>query len=556
MTRRFRAAAAMAASLTMLAMTGAPGAAVAAPANPSADGAGLLSIDREDGGALSLRFRDAAGTVRDPGGLRFGPGGGLSTTVPADPAYAFLGTPGRAVWSLSAGGGHFPSIDTTGVRGGGALSLRLTDVDGPGGFAAYTVSRWGRPAVLLDSDGPAEATLTAGTRLPNVAWTFDTAGVHRLTFTVSGAAGTDAGTASAVYTVTVPEITPAAPAPAPPAAAPAAPAPPAPVTPALPAPATPAPPPDGTSPDDSAADSSAPGPAEAGSTPDSSAQARAQAQAQAPAAEAGAAATTVAPASGTVISDGHVDMGPTLENGTWRIRLKDDAATPPVWRELSDVVLKVSDKARIPVPAGTGYAFLGTAGARIHMLPQTQQSGIVWPGWNTQHATVTSGVDGDVTWNLKGVQGPGAFKLFLAGSFGAPQVLFDSAKAMPQKLAIPLNTHAHGNWAFTAPGLYRLSVEMTATTKAGKAVADTRTLTIAVGDATDAGAGFTGGGSDSGGTDTGTDTGTGQSGGRLPLTGGSVLTVVAAGAVLVVLGLAAVVISRRRTVTHDTLPHS
>ncbi|GAB7044193.1 MULTISPECIES: TIGR03773 family transporter-associated surface protein [Catenuloplanes] len=546
--RRFRAAAATAAALTLLAVTGAPGAAVAAPAGPSADGADLLSV-AAGGGALSVRFRDATGAVHDPAGLTFGPEGGLSTTVPDDPAYAFLGTPGRAVWSLSAGGGRFPSIDTTGVPGTAPLSLRLTGVDGPGGFAAYTVSRWGRPAVLLDSDGPAAATLPAGTRLRNVAWTFDTAGVYRLAFTVAAPAATTGagGTASAVYTVTVPPLTPAPPAPAP--------APPAGGSPAGDFPAG------GSVTDDSPATGStthapAADPAPAADLAGAAdAAPRARAQAQAPPAGARAAATTAAPASGTVISDGHVDMGPTLENGVWRIRIKDDAASPPVWRELSDVVLKVTDKAKIPVPAGAGYAFLGRPGAPIHLLPQTQQPGIVWPGWNTQHASVTSGVTGDVTWSLKGVQGPGTVALFLTDSFGAPQVLFDSAKAMPQKLPIRLNTHAHGNWAFTAPGLYRLSVEMSATTRSGKAVTDTRTLTIAVGDATDAGAGFTGGAAPGGTTPGGSAPG-GGSGGRLPLTGGNVLLTAAAGVALLALGLVAVVVGRRRTVTHDTLPHA
>ncbi|WP_033340612.1 TIGR03773 family transporter-associated surface protein [Catenuloplanes japonicus] len=520
-----------------LALVLTPGAAPAAPA----DGADLITVS-EDGGGLSLRFRDAAGAVHDPAAITLGPGGGLSATVPDDAGYAFLGPPGRAVWSLSAGGPHFPSLDATGVRDGSAISLRLDSVDGPGGFAAYTVSRWGAPTVLLDSDGPRSTTLPRGERVRNVAWTFDAGGVYRLGFT----AGQGDRTASAVYTVEVPVIAPPASGvpggegPAggtPPHGSPAGTPPPG-EAPADEAPAGEAPvggEPQGTVPPGTgAADRDPAGEAERSislpAAPDVKAQAR------------------VAPSAtgaGRVISDGHVDLGPQLEGGAWRIRLKDDAASPPAWLELSDVVLKVTDRARIPVPAGDGYAFLGAAGSQVHLLPQTQQSGIVWPGWNTQHASVTAGIRGDVTWSLTGVDGPGAFALFLTSSFGTPQVLFDS-RTLPQKLSIPLNTHAHGNWAFTEPGLYRLTVTMSATTTSGAPVTDTRTLTFAVGDATDPAPGFTPGGGPSGGSPGGS--------GPLPLTGTNLLSVVAAGLVLIVAGFAAVVIGRRRTVTQHTLP--
>jgi putative ABC transporter-associated repeat protein len=216
-----------------------------------------------------------------------------------------------------------------------------------------------------------------------------------------------------------------------------------------------------------------------------------------------------------------------------------------VWRDLSDVVLKASDKAKIKVPSGAGYAFLGKAGEPVWLLPQTEQDGIVWPGWNTQHESVVKGARGNVTWRLTGVTGPGQFKLFLTGSFGTPDILFDSAKAMPQQLSIPPNTHAHGNWAFTKPGLYRLAVAMSGTTTAGKAVSDTRTLTIAVGDATDPGPGF------GGGAGTGSTAGGGAAAGdsRLARTGADVISIAGTGGALLAAGLGLFVAARRRTRT-------
>lgn len=161
-----------------------------------------------------------------------------------------------------------------------------------------------------------------------------------------------------------------------------------------------------------------------------------------------------------VLADGHVDLGPRLVDGRWTIQLRDDAPRPPVWRELGDVVLVARDAARVELPDDPAYAFLGRPGARVWLLPQVQQEGVLWPGWNTQAPEVVRRVRREVTWRLLRVRGPGHFVLFLNGAFGAPQMVFDSAKPLPQETGIDVDTHVHGNWVFSAPGTYLLEVEM------------------------------------------------------------------------------------------------
>ncbi|GLY07805.1 TIGR03773 family transporter-associated surface protein [Actinoplanes sp. NBRC 101535] len=503
---------AFAAAIAVTATVAMPDVAFAAPNRPdrpSAEGADLIVVTKK-GDDLSLRFREdraagggedrAAGAGVDPGGIVLGPEGGLSAALPDDPAFAFLGEPGRPVWSLAAGGPRFPAIDTTGVSGGD-VTLRLVKADGPGKVAIYTLSEWGRPTVLLDSDGRTSVTIPAGRRLGGVAWTFDTAGTHELTF--AAAAGREQVTQT--YTVEVPPLVVA------PASA-------------------------GT----------AVGRAQAATTGQGATTNKAAtSKAATGKAAIGKAATSTTATGKTVISDGHVDMGPQLDGSTWRVRLKDDATTPATWRELADVTLKVTDKAKIKIPAGDGYAFLGATGDPVWLLPQTQQDGIVWPGWNTQDSSVIAGVSGAVTWTLEGVTGPGAFKLFLTSSFGTPDVLFDSARALPQRLAIPLNTHAHGNWAFTRAGTYRLAVRMSGTTKAGKAVSDTRTLTIAVGDGTAVDDDAQPGPGATAQPGSGATAQAGQ-GGALAKTGANVALVAAGGLVSVALGAVTIFMTRRR----------
>lgn len=202
------------------------------------------------------------------------------------------------------------------------------------------------------------------------------------------------------------------------------------------------------------------------------------------------AAVTAAPAAASaterlVIDDGHVDIGPRLVDGTWRFQLRDDTVSPPVWRELGSVALRVGDAAVIEVPEGDVYGFLGDPGAQVWVLPQAQRAGIVWPGWNTQDPTVVSGVTGDVTWTLESIAGPGTFWLFLTDSFGAPSLVFDGSRPWPQDTDLVPNTHVHGNWAFSEPGVYRMRTSMSATGTDGAALSDTAELVLAVGDDAD-----------------------------------------------------------------------
>ncbi|MGH3785472.1 MAG: TIGR03773 family transporter-associated surface protein [Pseudonocardiaceae bacterium] len=233
--------------------------------------------------------------------------------------------------------------------------------------------------------------------------------------------------------------------------------------------------------------------------------------------------STAAPAGERlVITDGHVDMGPRMVNGTWQIQLRDDTSSPPTWRELDDVILRATDDAKITVPAGDTYRFLGAAGDPVWVLPQVQRAGIVWPGWNSQDPSVVDGISGPITWTVRSVEGPGTFTLFLNDAFGAPTTIFDGTRRYPQSTAIEPNTHAHGNWTFSKPGVYRLVVEMQATAKNGSALTDTQTLALAVGDADPRQV-------PRGGTDPGATTGSGNPAQSLPNTGASDVALLAGG---------------------------
>lgn len=183
----------------------------------------------------------------------------------------------------------------------------------------------------------------------------------------------------------------------------------------------------------------------------------------------------------TVIGDGHIDMGPRFDHGRWTVQIRDDTGEEAVWRNTEDVVLQVKDRAEVEVPKDSAFGFLGKPGDHVWLLPQAQQEGVLWPGWNSQEPEVASTVDREVTWQLLDVKGPGDFILFLNGSFGTPTVVFDARKKLPQETGIEVYSHVHGNWAFTRTGTYLLRVRMSAKTKDGAEHTDTRTLRFSVG---------------------------------------------------------------------------
>ncbi|MEU2610156.1 choice-of-anchor M domain-containing protein [Micromonospora sp. NPDC007271] len=194
-----------------------------------------------------------------------------------------------------------------------------------------------------------------------------------------------------------------------------------------------------------------------------------------------------------VLDAGHVDIGPRYVDGQWTLLIHDGTQQQPVWRSPDETVLRVSDAALQAVPDDPAYAFLGIdAGKRVHVVPQVQNQDVVWIGWNTQDPQVMRTIDRGATLSLLGVRGPGRLTTFLqAGNFAAPQVLWRSAEPKAQPFWVDVNTHTHANWVFSTPGVYLVTVQVSADLISGEKVSAIRTLRFAVGDATSTDSAFT-----------------------------------------------------------------
>ncbi|GAA1048957.1 TIGR03773 family transporter-associated surface protein [Arthrobacter russicus] len=193
------------------------------------------------------------------------------------------------------------------------------------------------------------------------------------------------------------------------------------------------------------------------------------------------AGSSTGPAPGSAVLDqGHVDFASRLVDGKFRSQIKDGTTGAVTWHEPGSTVIKVKPEAAISAPGGA-FGFLGPAGTTVYQIPQTQRPGLVWLGWNTE-SLAPQEVSGPVDWSLDAVSGPGQVHVFELSAFGSPIPVLDAGGSY----RIPLNTHAHGNWSFSAPGLYRLTMTQRAVLASGQSVSDTQVLTVQVGEPTPA----------------------------------------------------------------------
>ena len=169
------------------------------------------------------------------------------------------------------------------------------------------------------------------------------------------------------------------------------------------------------------------------------------------------------------IARGHLDVRLTQaagENGTtYGLAVKDDsltAARTSVLRTLGSTTMAVAPNARFVRPASlsdASYDVLGPVGAATYVLPETQNSDIVWPGLSTEgidYAALPEGAD--LTLHLAQAPAGARVAFFQGGTFGAgAKVHFDSTKG-DGVVHTTEATHMHGNWVFSAPGTYRIEV--------------------------------------------------------------------------------------------------
>ena len=160
-----------------------------------------------------------------------------------------------------------------------------------------------------------------------------------------------------------------------------------------------------------------------------------------------------------ILTTEHADLGIAYEGGEWDLHVHDEDGDREL--EAADTLMYIGPDGKTSRPAGSDWDFFGnSAGEDLWILPQTQDTNLVFLGIAGEE--IDAGVfDGNVVnLFLSAVRGPGEFSLYTTDSFGDPTVFMSSADGIGagDMVPVPVGGHAHFNWAFTGQGLYEVDM--------------------------------------------------------------------------------------------------
>lgn len=182
----------------------------------------------------------------------------------------------------------------------------------------------------------------------------------------------------------------------------------------------------------------------------------------------------------TVLTAGHVDvLDVDYTGGALSVQLLDGTSGTAVRRDPATVELDVLAAAKTTVPSNSAYAFLGTPGSTVWILPQTQNANLLWAGWNSTDVPTGTFQGNTLTMSLLSVSG-GNLSVYTQ-SLGTPTVLFTSGDGLPDTKPLAAGAHTHANWAFSAAGTYTVTFRVSGTLAAtGATVSTDATYTFKV----------------------------------------------------------------------------
>lgn len=163
----------------------------------------------------------------------------------------------------------------------------------------------------------------------------------------------------------------------------------------------------------------------------------------------------------TPITSGHLDLlDVDYASPTLTLNIRDERVTPANDNlDPATVEIHAPNGAKTTVPNKSGYGFLGNVGDPVWILPQQQNTALVWPGWNTQDVPAGN----TISYTLVSATGPGQFTIYAVPPVGAPQVKVNTADGLPDTFTASAGAHAHANWAFKTAGTYTATFRATST---------------------------------------------------------------------------------------------
>ncbi len=161
-----------------------------------------------------------------------------------------------------------------------------------------------------------------------------------------------------------------------------------------------------------------------------------------------------------IYSAGHIDIGIAYESGEWEPHVHDEEND--IEYE-SDALLFHGDETnsanfKLAAPGAGLFGFLGDAGDDIFIFPQVEDTSLPFIGIAAEEIDQADFATTEITLELSGFSGPGDFFLYQTDGFGAPSLLYDTTDGLNDVLTLNIGSHAHYNFAFTAEGVYALTL--------------------------------------------------------------------------------------------------
>ncbi|MDT0346207.1 choice-of-anchor M domain-containing protein [Streptomyces litchfieldiae] len=175
----------------------------------------------------------------------------------------------------------------------------------------------------------------------------------------------------------------------------------------------------------------------------------------------GLAAAPTQAAAPVTLSEGHVDVVDiAYEGGALELGLHDSTTGTGVERDPAEVTLHVKAEAQTQVPNNSAYAFLGSPGDPVWILPQSENPDLLFAGWAAHEVPSGTFQNNSVQLGLTAVSGPADVSVYNTALSG-PVKRFDSGDGLPDSVAVSAGAHHHANWAFEAEGDYTLTFQAT-----------------------------------------------------------------------------------------------
>ncbi|MCD8535956.1 MAG: choice-of-anchor M domain-containing protein [Verrucomicrobia bacterium] len=158
-----------------------------------------------------------------------------------------------------------------------------------------------------------------------------------------------------------------------------------------------------------------------------------------------------------IFTDGEIDIEMEFEDDALAILALEELTES--LHVMSEILFSAGSEAMATVPQDAAFSFLGSPGQGFYVFPQSEKDGLPFIGLAADEIDTGLLADDQLHLVPQIIDGPGHFFLYSVDEFGAPTTFIDSSDGLDNKDSFPLQVgeHVHVNWAFSEPGLYRLS---------------------------------------------------------------------------------------------------